>query len=1822
MALRANFRALLALVLAVGVVAQDAPASASASIVDFSSSAVLSSTSSVGISISVPASSTSSFPSSIASSAPVPSSTSAPTLSSSFPASSASSISSVSTVLSSGSAVLSSLATSLPRTSTAVPSTSSVGVFSPFPTPSQAPVRGVFEVTDPSRPPPVNSPIIPDFNPAWAEAYAKARTLIANFSIEEKVNITTGVGWMNGLCVGNIPPVQNWPGLCLEDSPLGVRFGDFSTAFPTAINAAATWNRRLIRLRGLFMGQEHVGKGVNVALGPMMNMGRVANGGRNWEGFGADPFLAGEAAYETILGMQEAGVQACAKHFINNEQEHKRTESTSDVDDRTQHEIYAHPFLKSVMAGVASVMCSYNQINGTFACENDKMLNDVLKREFGFQGYVMSDWQATHSTHSANDGLDMTMPGDITFNSGDSWFGGNLTTSVRDNQTPEARLDDMATRIIAAWYLLNQQRSDFPTPNFDAFRPDNEQTNFHIDVQDDHGDLVREMGAASTVLLKNVRGALPLKKPRSLVLVGSDAGPGVIGPNHFSDQGGVDGVLAMGWGSGTANFTYLVSPYEAISARARKDHTTLSWIFDDFNLARAGNMAIGRSAALVFLNSDSGEGYITVDGNEGDRRNLTAWHGGDNLVNAVAAQNNNTIVVVHSVGPLILEPWIEHPNVTAVVLAGVSGTETGNSLVDILYGAWNPSGRLPYTIAKRPEDYSAQLVLGGGGAENIIPIPYTEGLEIDYRHFDAKNITPRFEFGFGLSYTTFEYSNLKVSKIDSPDHVQSDLERAWAAGKASPYGQGSSTALYLHRPAFRVTFDVKNTGKLFGGDIPQLYVNMPASSGEPPSILKGFTNIELSPNERRTVTINLSRYDLSIWDTAAQGILDALDRSMALPSAGAIPSDDNDDGPSNAAMDATSSGSPAPTTFSLSQVLTGTSSPSKSPAALRTSGGIAGGFHLNYDQETPLRSVDVGGEDQQQKLAEFVTKAIDNLSHGITVRDAMKDLGLRDKTDFLPGLDVRLLPHQVIGVSWMVAQESSTRRGGILADDMGLGKTVQMIATMVINQPEPDADCRVTLVVVPAALLQQWKDEIDTKTNGIFETHVHHGKDKIKKLSELQSKDVIITSYPTLCQDFWLPKDLEPGEEAEYLAREGGILARAKFFRVVADEAQFIRNRSTRASTSLAYIRSIYRWMLTGTPVTNTLADIYGLLRFGRFRPWNDWNDFNAYVAKVQYEDAPLAGQRAQAILEPLVLRRTKNSTLEGEPILQLPPKDIELCMLEFSEEERDLYDSFEKRSKIRLSKFIKERTLVKNHAIVLVMILRLRQLCCHPNLILRDTDDFEDPTLLMAGDGEKELSRAIKFMADQVYYAEVKKRFLERSAASELIDFADMIAGGNDTCPVCHDLYANGSGRIIECGHELCFGIIALFINGLLCSRTIDCLLELSNAAVTHDGIFGYGSEKQNMEVERAYEEAATKGLRPCPTCKKMCDFNAANRVFKSIAFEPSDEELTAYANAHRRGSRRHQVKYEIKDEDDEDNMDVDVDISESLPTPNKIEELSEDELPDASSIFAPKAKRAKISEDGDRLNLFTDRTRKAPVRRKTGSRRSSGVGPSPETKVKPKRNFDDGPSDEVIATWRKGDDDLEASTKMLAMIDLLKKSSDDKTICYSQWTTMLDLIDKLFSRHGIQCLRYDGRMDRPSREAALTNFKRPGGPKVILVSTRCGGVGLNLVVANRVINMDLSWNYAAESQAYDRVHRLGQEKDVFVKRLVVRNTIEERMLKLQDVKTGLAEAALGEGSGGKLHRLSVKDIKHLFGMTSTTPAEDEQQQRLANTAGRMSLG
>ena len=282
----------------------------------------------------------------------------------------------------------------------------------------------------------------------------------------------------------------------------------------------------------------------------------------------------------------------------------------------------------------------------------------------------------------------------------------------------------------------------------------------------DIGRLIEHIGAASIVLLKNDNNTLPLCKPRTIALIGEDMGPSYHGPNGCDDRGCLMGTLAMGWGSGTANFPYLIDPFTAIATQSRKDGTGLNWWFDNWNLDGIKRVATGAEVAIVGINADSGEQYITWDGNEGDRNNLTAWLNGDALVQATASVNNNTIVVVHSVGPIIMESWIENANVTAVLWAGLPGQESGNSLVDVLYGWYNPSARLPYTIAKSPDDYPTKIEFN---PENTVEpqVDYSEGLNIDYRHFMAQNITPRFEFGFGLSYTDFELSDIQINPLDS-----------------------------------------------------------------------------------------------------------------------------------------------------------------------------------------------------------------------------------------------------------------------------------------------------------------------------------------------------------------------------------------------------------------------------------------------------------------------------------------------------------------------------------------------------------------------------------------------------------------------------------------------------------------------------------------------------------------------------------------------------------------------------------------------------------------------------------------------------------------------------------------------------------------------------------------------------------------------------------------------------------------------------------------------------------------------------------------------
>lgn len=748
---------------------------------------------------------------------------------------------------------------------------------------------------------PYSPPVYPSPNTStrgyWDEAVTRARSDVAQLNVTELVSIVTGVGYGFGRCVGNTPPVEKigFKGLCLQDSPSGLRHVDRSTVFPDAITAAATFSKELIYERAVAIGDEFRTKGVHVFLGPMINVMRAPSAGRNWEGFGADPYLNGEGAYYTTLGVQDQGVQATLKHYLANEQEHFRNTGSSNLDERTEREIYLHPFMRGIQAGAVSVMCSYNLVNNSWACQNSELLNGRLKTELGFQGYVMSDWGAHHSgVASALAGLDLSMPGGTSccdFNVTASFWGPNLTEAVNNGSVPRSRLDDMATRVLSGTYFLHQD-CDYPEVNFNFFDWLDPKTNGAIDATKDHDVVARRVAAAGTVLLKNTNGTLPLHKPRKIALIGSDAGPLLKGPNYYEDRiGWPYGTLGEGWGSGTVDYSYFISPYEAIQRRARQDRTAVNWSMDDFDLKNAQAVANYTDAALVFVTSLSGEGFGTVpeglSGNMGDRNNLTLWSGGEELIHAVASQSNNTIVVVHAVGPVLMEEWIEHPNVTAVVWANLPGAESGNSLVDVLWGDYNPSGRLPYTIARRREDYSADVLYNDNATHP--QINFTEGIMVDYRHFDAHDIEPRFAFGYGLSYTSFTYDGLHIEHL----HHKRMRNHDWN-GKTAPEGLPD----WLFEPLYNITYTVCNTGERDGHEVPQLYLGFPHASGEPPRVLRGFERVWIPRGEQRTVSHVLSHYDVSVWNATHQQWLQPDGKisvwvgssSRELPLKGALPS--------------------------------------------------------------------------------------------------------------------------------------------------------------------------------------------------------------------------------------------------------------------------------------------------------------------------------------------------------------------------------------------------------------------------------------------------------------------------------------------------------------------------------------------------------------------------------------------------------------------------------------------------------------------------------------------------------------------------------------------------------------------------------------------------------------------------------------------------------------------------------------------------------------------------------------------------------------------
>ncbi|KAH7105390.1 glycoside hydrolase superfamily [Auriculariales sp. MPI-PUGE-AT-0066] len=661
---------------------------------------------------------------------------------------------------------------------------------------------------------------------SWTDARALATSVVKNMTADEMGGVVSGKGQFGGRCVGNIHGVSRLsvPDICYSDGPAGLRAVDLVSAFPSGINAAATFNRDLIRRRGVAIGEEFRVKGAHAYLGPALDIMRAPNAGRAWEAFGADEYLTGEAGYETIMGVQSTGVQAVAKHLTAYIQEHYRFWMSSDVDDRTLQEIYISPYIRAIEADVAGIMCSYNKLNGTYTCAHPALMNGIVRGQYKFPGFFVSDWFATHDAvyDTAMAGLDLEMPGGWLILGGGTYD--SISSAAQKNATLLARLQEMCINILTPYYKLGQD-SGFPALSFNV---QGSGDNSHVNARSDaHTSLIREIADASAILLKNSNNTLPLGLPASIAIIGEDGKP----PKNGCDLNAcLDGTEVVGWGSGTTILDYVVDPAAALRQRvvAQGNKTIITEsLSNDVNAGVAA--ATGKAAALVLCQAYSGEygvGLTQVDGNWGDRENLDLWRKCGSLIEAVSKVNKNTIVVIHTVGPVNTASWINFANITAVILAGLPGEQTGPSLMDVLYGDVNPSGRLPYTLAKQEADFPAHVLLSAGGLEMAPHITFTEGLLVDYKHFDKNNIAPQFEFGFGLSYTTFSYANLTVS--------------------------GTT-----------VSFSITNTGSRAGTEIPQLYLGFPTAAGEPPKLLRGFDAVKLSASETK-------RFEHSIWDVVSQ----------------------------------------------------------------------------------------------------------------------------------------------------------------------------------------------------------------------------------------------------------------------------------------------------------------------------------------------------------------------------------------------------------------------------------------------------------------------------------------------------------------------------------------------------------------------------------------------------------------------------------------------------------------------------------------------------------------------------------------------------------------------------------------------------------------------------------------------------------------------------------------------------------------------------------------------------------------------------------------
>jgi beta-glucosidase len=668
--------------------------------------------------------------------------------------------------------------------------------------------------------------------------------LLSRMTLEEKATMLAGSGWMESAAIERL----GIPAIKMADGPMGVRawYGSSaitnaptaatvvtSTSFPAGETMAATWDPELIEREGQVIGQEVKALGRDMILGPTVNINRQPLWGRNFEGYGEDPYLTSRLAVAYVRGVQSEGVIPSVKHFAANNEEYERHRIDEQIDERTLHEIYLPAFKAAVEEADAwTVMSAYNLLNGVHCGENPFLLNDILRNEFGFKGFVVSDWGSTYSTAATvNAGMDLEMPGGDPMQkfiarpeaqgngSGAGWLTADkVLAAVKAGEITEATLDRNVERILRVIFVSGL----FDHPHV---------ATGIVDTPEQRA--VALQGATEgIVLLKNAGALLPLdaKKIHSIALIGPNAGVARTG----------------GGGSSLVLPKQAITPEEGIRGVVGADVTVtyaLGVGMEGENPEQDGTearMKLRKEAVDAAAQSDVAivvvGRYPKLEGESFDVATMDLPAGQDELIGAVEAANPHTIVVLNTGDPVTMTRWIE--KTPALLDMGYGGQEGGKALANILFGVANPSGKLPMTMPKHFEDSPAY----GHYPGEHLKVNYAEGIYVGYRYYDTKKVEPQFPFGFGLSYSTFEYSGLDIhsSRIGSKE------------------------------PAVTVT--VKNTGSRAGAEVVELYLHDGHSKiDRPEHELKGFRRVELKPGESKQVEFWLGRQDFSYWSPEKKG---------------------------------------------------------------------------------------------------------------------------------------------------------------------------------------------------------------------------------------------------------------------------------------------------------------------------------------------------------------------------------------------------------------------------------------------------------------------------------------------------------------------------------------------------------------------------------------------------------------------------------------------------------------------------------------------------------------------------------------------------------------------------------------------------------------------------------------------------------------------------------------------------------------------------------------------------------------------------------------